>query len=128
MGAVISFFTSVGLIALLFGLKHVEFSRGGRFFPSFRARLDELAFGLVVFFIRLLPKLAWRAIRQAVIHAAVHVSSSLLLLVRAVEAKLHGFVRVVRGKRNVRMKEPTSSYFKDVSEHKEQIRKESGLG
>lgn len=128
MGAVISFVTSVGLIALLFGLKRVEFSRGKRFFPGMRTSLDEFVYRVVVVFVRLLPKLAWRAFRQAIIHATDHVGSSLLLAVRAVEGRLHGFVRIVKGKKNVRMREPTSSYFKDVSEHKEQIRRENGLG
>lgn len=127
MGAVISFVASVGLIGLLFGLKRVEFSRGARFFPSLRAWLDTAAYRLVVLFVRFLPKMVARTIKHGIIHVADHVSSSLLHAVRAVEEKLHGFVRIVRGKKNVKMKEPTSSYFKDVSDHKEQVRKENGF-
>lgn len=126
MVPVVSFFVSAVLIALLFVLRHTEIKRERRFLPLVRERFDGVAERVVVYLSRRLPRQIAGVGGYIVIHITDIFSSTLLHGIRFVEGKLHRFVRVVRGRKHVKMGEPTSSYFHDVRNHKEQVRRENG--
>ena len=118
-----SFFTSAILIVLLVLLRRAEIKRGGRYFPRVREKLDHNAVVAGAYLTKRLPRQIISAFQYVVIHATDLFTSALLRIVRFIEARLHRFVHVVRGKKHVERREPTSEYFNDVRNHKEEFSK-----
>lgn len=121
MLGIVSFFTSASFIAGFLVLRHIEIKRDNRFFRSARTELDHRSRFIFNFVSRKLPLLLAQITHYVIMHFT-HLSSSVLLRgIRAFEKRLHGFVNVVKGRKEVKLQEP-SSFFKNVADHKEQAR------
>ena len=121
--AAASFFTSAILIVLLVALRRTELKRGERFAPKFRKQLDHSALQISAYLFRTLPGQVAKMVRYVIIHVTDLSSSALLRVVRFIENKLHRFVHAVRGRKQIHRREPSSDYFKDVQNHKEEVSK-----
>lgn len=117
-----SFFTSGVLLTGLLILRHFEVKRGVRFLESKRDQLDNNSRFFYKYITITLPHIVVDIAHTVALHIT-HVSSSILLIgVRMVERKLHSFVNIVNGRKEVHLREP-SSFVKDVSRHKEEVSK-----
>lgn len=122
MGATLSLFISVILITGLFVLKHAELKREVRFFEQFRSQMDDFVRKSIPYLTHTLPRQLMLVGSHALVYVAHQLSILLLSLVHALEQHLHRFTNVVKGKREVERRKASSSFFEDVSNHKQEAR------
>lgn len=123
MFSLISFFVSTTVIISFIILRHFEIKRQSRFFALYRKHLDLLSYNAYKYLTKTFPVLFTKNIKHAGIHTIDLLSSALLSGVRIVEKKLHSFVNVIKGRKEVHASEP-SSFFRDVFEHKNKVGKD----
>ena len=124
MLGITSFSVSAILLVGLLGLRYIEMQRGSRFLPRFRKTLDYIALLFVRYVVKEFPRYIIRGIQYIGLQITHFFSLILLKLVRLFESRLRVVVYKVRGKKENLVKgEPTSSYFQDVKNHKEEVSK-----
>jgi|GEM_PF-4059654 len=124
MFGVTSFVISGVLITLLLTLRHIEMTKGKRYFPRFRKKLDHMALIFVRYVMREFPQFIVRTSKYVILQATHLFSTGLLHVVRFLEEKLHIAVHKVRGKKNDLAKgEPTSNHLTDIQNHKAAVSK-----
>lgn len=114
----IAFFTSLALIALLFGVKHFEIARQRVFLPRVRERADRQALALkralerALIDLQQLPPFFMHVSRLLVHEAALGFAQ----LARLMESQARGVADLVSHKRTFEPREPRSEFLKKVGD------------
>jgi len=128
MTAVTLFISSAILIVAFFVLKHIELSRGARFFEASRERIDIQVERSTFYAVNVLPK---RVVYHLVEFATNLLQVTTLILLRglrAVEHKLLGVSNAVKGKKEIHRRQASTTYLEDVTNYKKQIVKDRQNG
>jgi hypothetical protein len=112
----------VGIIGLVL-VKQWELRRGNVPWSGLRTRLDARAERLERIFSSGFPN-ALKYLVGEVTHAvAYHSSAAVLFIVRVTERRLFKLVNMIKGRREIRTNGSSSTFLKDVSEHRDHLRR-----